>query len=93
MRRVRGALSAEITVERTPHPPFGHLLPQGEGRRFDNGVPATMYEDSSEDQDQTSKIDAMQRRIDEGLASGEAKPFDLPTFLVAMSSRHEIDRQ
>lgn len=41
------------------------------------------------DQDRASKIEAMQRLIDEGFASGEAKPFDLPAFLTAMSARHE----
>jgi antitoxin ParD1/3/4 len=40
------------------------------------------------DQDRSAKIGALQRLIDDGLASGDAQSFDLPAFLAEMSAKH-----
>jgi antitoxin ParD1/3/4 len=40
------------------------------------------------DQERASKIAAMQKLIDEGLASGEAEPFDAEGFLTRMRTKY-----
>lgn len=40
------------------------------------------------DQDRAAKIDSLQKLITEGLESGEAEPFDAPSFLARMREKH-----
>lgn len=42
------------------------------------------------DQERASKIASMQRLVDEGLASGDARPFSVDRFLGAMRKKHGV---
>ncbi len=44
------------------------------------------------DQERVAKIVAMQKLIDEGLASGEAREFSVDKFLGAMRKKHGAKR-
>lgn len=42
------------------------------------------------DQERAARVDSMQKLVDEGLASGKARPFSVDRFLGAMRKKHGV---